>query len=465
MGCRCSICRQINRKNPDAERNREFDIWRQGQQCAVHLLVGFDLGDQAECERGETSSSNKELGKGMRKREISSIYLTGLAQGVALVAFPAASAIFTNPQAYNFSSAAYGGLFIPQAVMSIISSLLSARLSNKGLLKTSFMSGLCANFLSMLLFLISALFMHDQWLAYGILLFATACLGVGFGLTVPSLNTYAALFFPHKVDTAILILNALLGLGTALAPVLIAIFTGLGIWWGLPLLLTMLILGLFIFSVRLPLQQERKAAALDPIEHKTPIPSLFWIFAAFIFLYGIVETINGNWATVYMVENLKANPATASFALTAFWGMVTVGRVFFGAVGRFLPPRIVYQILPFVTAGAFLLIFLASDSSPLLDIAAFGMAGFGCSALLPLSISFGTTSLPSIKTSVAGGIIAFYLLGYGVAAFGVGALHDLTGLSLKAIFGFSTIISLALGGLSFIVSRNKKLLQRGTYES
>ena len=39
-----------------------------------------------------------------------------------------------------------------------------------------------------------------------------------------------------KVDRAVLVLNALLGLGTALAPIFIAIFVGLGIWWGLPLL-------------------------------------------------------------------------------------------------------------------------------------------------------------------------------------------------------------------------------------
>ena len=33
-----------------------------------------------------------------------------------------------------------------------------------------------------------------------------------------------------------LVLNALLGLGTALAPVFVAIFVGLGFWWGLPVL-------------------------------------------------------------------------------------------------------------------------------------------------------------------------------------------------------------------------------------
>ena len=84
-------------------------------------------------------------------------------------------------------------------------------------------------------------------LAYGILLVATACMGAGFGFTVPALNTFAAAFFPQTVDKALLGLNALLGLGTALAPVFVALFVGLGIWWGLPVLVGGLILGL-LFS-------------------------------------------------------------------------------------------------------------------------------------------------------------------------------------------------------------------------
>ena len=86
--------------------------------------------------------------------------------------------------------------------------------------------------------------MTNQPLAYGLLLLATASLGIGFGLTVPSLNTFAAAFFPSAIERAVLILNALLGLGTALAPVFVAIFVGLGIWRGLPLLVAVLLLGL-----------------------------------------------------------------------------------------------------------------------------------------------------------------------------------------------------------------------------
>ena len=56
----------------------------------------------------------------------------------------------------------------------------------------------------------SALAMHNRTLAYGLLLVATCCLGIGFGLTVPAINTFAAAFFPRSVDSAVLALNALM---------------------------------------------------------------------------------------------------------------------------------------------------------------------------------------------------------------------------------------------------------------
>src|SRR5262249_23472532 len=183
-------------------------------------------------------------------------------------------------------------------------------------------------------------------LAYGVLLTATASLGVGFGLTVPAVNTLAAGYFPRKVDAAILVLNALLGLGTALAPALAALFVGLGVWWGLPVLVIVGTLSLLVFSVRLPLGTGPVGAEAPARQGRTPIPPQFWLFAAFALLYGIVETMNGNWATLFMTQDLGASAALGSLALTVFWGAVTVGRVLFAAVARWLPQRATYRILP-----------------------------------------------------------------------------------------------------------------------
>ena len=175
-----------------------------------------------------------------RRSEIAVVYLAGLIQGLALVTFPAASSVLTSPQYYGLSSTAYGALFLPQAITAVAASLAGASLSGRLGIKRVFLFGLAADVLAMALLFGSQAGMGQPW-GYVVLLLATTSLGTGFGLTVPQLNTYAAAYFPSRVDRAVLMLNALLGLGTALAPLLAALFLALGAWWGLPLLVAVLL--------------------------------------------------------------------------------------------------------------------------------------------------------------------------------------------------------------------------------
>ena len=390
----------------------------------------------------------------MRQRcEVLIVYAAGTIQGVALVTFPAASAIFTSPRDYGLSSTEYGGMFVPQAIMAIISSLLGAGLRNRLSTKRIYLLGLFANLLAMTLLVVSRFFPQQHWVAYDVLLLATTCLGVGFGFTVPALNTLAAAFFPQQVDKAILGLNALLGLGTALAPVFIALFLGLGMWWGLPAMVGGLILALLMFSLGQPLKDRAAdtARAAQPV--KVRLPARFWIFATFVLLYGVCETMNGNWAALYMKERFGAGTSVSSLALTIFWGMVTVGRILFAALEKWVPETQVCRILPLVVTTALIASACVRTTDALLGVVIFALAGLGCSALLPLSISFGQKELTSIAASVAGGLIAFYQIGYGIAAFGVGPLQTWAGLPLNTIYGGSAIAAGAMCALSFVITR------------
>ena len=388
-----------------------------------------------------------------QRSEILTVYAAGLIQGVALVTFPAASAVFTNSSEYGLSSTEYGGLFVPQAVMAIISSLLGAGLRKRLGTKRIYMTGLFANLLAMTLLVVSRFVMKEHSLAYAILLVATGCMGIGFGFTVPAVNTFAAAFFPKKVDRAVLVLNALLGLGTALAPVFIALFVGLGIWWGLPVLVGSLILGLLLFSVTLTLNEGATAPAARAHKGKNKFPARFWIFAAFAMLYGVCETMNGNWGVPYMTKHFGASAAIASLALAIFWSMVTAGRILFAAIEKWFPERMVCRVLPFVVAAAIVATACVPKTSSFLGILTFALAGLGCSALLPLTISFGQKELTTIAASAAGGLIAFYQIGYGIAAFGVGPLQTWAGLDLNVIFGGTAIVALAMAAVSFVVTR------------
>ncbi len=388
-----------------------------------------------------------------QRSEITAVYTAGVVQGLALVTFPAASVIFTGADGYGLSSSEYGAMFLPQALLAIGASLVGARLGRFLGLKHIYLLGLAADVLAMALLVASQFMTGVHTLAYGILLTATASLGVGFGLTVPALNTMAAGFFPRKVDSAILVLNALLGLGTALAPALAALFVGLGIWRGLPVLVGIAALGLLVFSLRLPLETGALEADAPPQHSRTPFPARFWIFAAFALLYGIAETMNGNWATLYMTQDLGASARQASLALTVFWGAVTGGRVLFAALAKWLPGRVMYRVLPFVVAVAFVVTARLPKDQPLLGIVDFGIGGLGCSALLPLTISFGEKALPTIAASVAGNLVAFYQMGYGIAAFGVGSLREQVGLGLNSIMGWTAVVALTMAALSFAMLR------------
>jgi MFS family permease len=405
------------------------------------------------------------------RAENSTVQMAGLVQGIVLVTFPAASTIFTNPGDYNLSRSEYGAMFAPQVVTAVLASLLGAGLLFPGLArrvreKTVYLAGLTADLAAMLLLILSWLLVRQHGAAYGLLLAATAFLGCGFGLTVPSLNTLTAAFHPKAADRAVLVLNALLGLGTALAPVFVAVFVGIGFWVGLPVAAACLLVGLIAVSLRLPLDpgSEQPAAAKQPGGAPQPgpvrtaaaalrLPRGLGVFAAFALLYGFCETMNGNWSQLD-VTSLGVRASTASLALTGFWALVTAGRVLVALVQRWLPSRAAYHILPFVLAGAFVLISVLPHNAPGAAVAAFCLAGLGCSALLPLTISFGQEKLAGSQAAVAGGVIATYQVGYGIAAFGVGPLTS-AGVRLPEIFAASAAVAAGMGLLSLVVAHRR----------
>ncbi len=393
-------------------------------------------------------ADSSQAGKPSRAA-IGAVFGAGVAQGIALVTFPAAGAIFTSPLHYGLTTTQYGALFIPQAVLAIVSSLLGPTIARRVGVKKVFLAGLAANLLSMALLIGSQFLIGERMAAYASLMLATTFMGLAFGLTVPVINTCAAAFFPATADRAVLTLNTLLGLGTALAPAFVAVFVSLGIWWGLPILTAALCGALLLFAWPLDISASNSGAA----PAKSGMPPLFPLFAAAAFLYGICETMNGNWASILMSTTLGNQPATASLALAIFWASVTGGRLLFASIDRWIPERRVFMALPIVIAASFFLIPLLPAKAAFPGLAAFALAGLGCSAILPLIISFGQKQMPSIAASVAGGMIAFYQLGYGLAAFGVGPLESMASLALNHIFAASAVPAIGLAILAALLSR------------
>lgn len=382
--------------------------------------------------------------------EIGVVYGAAVVQGLALVTFPAASSIFTSPDGFGFDSTRYGAMFVPQVVLAILASALAARLARRSSLRRVLLAGFAANIVSMALLALSRLLLGVPDTAFGVILVATAALGFGFGATVMALNTYAEAFFPEGIDRAVLVLNALLGLGTALAPVLVAVVVAIGAWWLLPVAVACVIMLMFGIALTQPLRAESAPGPGASIGWMN-LPKRFWLYAAAVFVYGILETLNGNWAMLYLTGERGVSARGAAFALAAFWVMVTLGRVVIAVISRHVPARWIYAGLPVLLLMTFQL--AAHVQGQAGGIIALGLAGLACSAFLPLSISFGGKEYPHLSAVMAGELIAFYQLGYGVAAFGTGPLHDPVGMPFSTIFAAGSVIAVPLAVIAAFVIR------------
>ncbi len=375
-----------------------------------------------------------------RRIEVGLVYLTALVQGLALVTFPAASSVFTSPGGYGFSASRYGMMFIPQVILAILASSFGPALARTWTLKRVLQAGMGADLIAMTLLAVSRLLSDLPETAYGILLIATGSLGFGFGTVVMALSTYAEEFSPGREDRAVLSLNALLGTGTAMAPLLVAIFIGLGAWWLLPLAVATALAGLLLVSAREPLKASAGEAA--GATGARNLPPGFWLFAAAVLLYGIAETLCGNWSGPYLTGDRGVSVQGASLSLTAFWAMVTIGRLLFAALSSTRTVRWIFTGLPVVLIAAFQLI--SHARAEIAGIVAFGVAGLGCSAFFPLCFSLSAQKFPRFATAMSGQLIAFYQAGYGVAAFGAGPLRELTGGPFGIIYFFGSLVAVAL---------------------
>jgi len=378
--------------------------------------------------------------------QIALVRAAAIVQGLALVVVPTVSTVLTDPKGLGLSEASYGTLFVPQSILAIICSLGGAALTRRFGPRATLVFGFAADAAAMGLMTAGAQLTGDRSTAYIVLLCATSCLGIGFAIVTPTLNVLAARFESAAPDKAVLIVNALLGGSAAAAPLLLIVFVGFGFWWGLPLLCAIGMLALIAAGTRLKIDPDASAS-----KARASLPARIWVFAAFAFAYGLCEQLNASWAPLYMAHWLGAAPAFGSLALAVFWALATGARVVFATFSRSLTPETVFRVLPFVLAVAFgVLAALPSRAAPILGVAAFALAGLGVSALLPLVLSFCERNVPDAATAATSVVFAIYLVGYGIAAFGVGPVQHL-GITLPALDAAAVGLACILAGLGFAV--------------
>jgi predicted MFS family arabinose efflux permease len=393
------------------------------------------------------------------RKEVLTVYAIGLFQGLSLVAFPAAATILTSATGYGLSKSQYGLMFVPQVALAILGSLALPSLAGHFSLKRVLLAGLVADTIAMGLLAGSDPVQSDA-IAYPMLLVATGALGLGFGLTLGSISTYAGAFMPDRRDVALTALNVLLGLGTALSPFLIALFTNLGQWWYLPLLAAAGLTVLIVLTLAQPMDVPGPVSGRARRESRPTIPTSFWIFAAALIIYGIGETMFGNWGTTLLVGK-GVSATAANEGLAVFWAAVTVGRLVIAVASTRLRSTYVYVVLPWTIAAALAVFPSAGGAGAGIGVFAFG--GLACSGFFPMTIGYGEATFPSIVELAAGWLIAAYQVGYGLAAFGAGALQHVV--SLTTIFRIAAAAAVGMGLLAVVIARRQQPAQASSTPS
>ena len=104
-----------------------------------------------------------------------------------------------------------------------------------------------------------------------------------------------------------------------------------------------------------------------------------------------------------------------------------------------------------------------STSGEVGNLAAFALAGLACSAFLPLSISLATSDFRRRAELLSGGMMAAYLLGFGLGAYGVGPLRE-RGVALGTIYPAAGVFAAGLAILVVLVTRDRRpSLSGGVY--
>lgn len=389
-----------------------------------------------------------------RHLTIIAVYLSGFLAGIALILFPSAGALFQNQDLHALSSSQYGVLFTPQTITAIGAAFLAARFAARFGMKAVLRGGLICLSLAMGLAMLSHLALDRGDLPFFILLAATACVGAGFGLTITALNAYAVDLFPGKENSAVTAAHIMTGLGQVGAALILSFFTAGGekidSWWGAPLTVALVVVGLIAFQYTLPLQLSSESQS-QPRTMKG-LPWTVWIYAGLVFLYGAVEGTFGNFTTLYLKNDALLSPADAALGLSFFWGAVTGGRFLFTLLALRRDPHFLYPLTPLIFGSIFLI--LPALEGRNLHLAAFALAGLALSFFFPYTISLATTGNSLQTPAISGTLVAAIQLGNGFSGNAVGMANE--SLALTTIFRFSAIYAvIMLAGILYLAKEQK----------
>jgi MFS transporter, FHS family, Na+ dependent glucose transporter 1 len=255
------------------------------------------------------------------------------------------------------------------------------------------------------------------WLALVVLLLGVMQAGLDVGA-----NTLLVWLFRDKVSPFMNGLHLSWGVGSALAPVLIAwvILAGGNLAWGYAIIAIVLLPVAGLLS-RAPSPGAPHKQAGAPPQQATNWP-LVILFMLFFTTFVGAEGAYGGWIYTYAVATRVAGPAAAAFLTSAYWGALTLSRLISVPLAfRFRPRTMLIADLVGCMLGLGLAVSASifGFSSPTITWISTLIFGASVATLFPVSMSFAGevltvtgqfTSLMFVGASL-GGMLLPWLIG------------------------------------------------------
>ncbi len=364
------------------------------------------------------------------------LYVITFFQGMAFAALPAISLALIEPGEFELTFFIYSLIFFSFVLAAIVLLSFSSGSQN---LKQYLGIGLFTNGLGALL-LTSSFMGSGKFPANVIVLEIVAVLlGVGFGALLPPL-------YNHLLGRSSKFWLAL-SLGMSFAPFLTAYFEESGLVWLTPLTIFVAFLLLYNFAILLPILNFKSSEDKEKITI-WQMPWTFWLFFVIVILYGFCETSVGTWLPIYLHKVKKLSFETSTAALGIFWLFIFLGRAFIQFITRWISFKWFYALLPLFIFWLLGLLPELSSVSDLFKMAA--LTGFVFSGFLPLNVDFAEKYVSS-SPWIFGGLLAGYLIGFGLGSTGIGHLLNIQKIPFDALYPFASLPASLLTIFAWIV--------------
>jgi MFS family permease len=174
--------------------------------------------------------------------------------------------------------------------------------------------------------------------------------------------------------------------------------------------------------------------------HRIALPTLGLLPLCFIGMVAfLIEGTGIDWSVIYMRDVFDIPPFVAGLSLTAFTGVMAIGRLFADpVVERYGPRAVATAMLALAAAGSLLIGFALH---PYVSILGFALIGIGCSGVYPLAVSAAAqrTDRPQAVNVAAMAQISFVTFFLGPPLLGFVADHF--GIRLSYLFVLPLIVA------------------------